>query len=74
MKNPVREFDRMVEIMGLAKRPVESSIVKPSQQASAEMGNESVCDRQLTRWMKRLDREQLDEINVDSEFFQCYNI
>ena len=32
--NPVKEFDRMIKILGLEKKPKRSVIIRPSQQAS----------------------------------------
>ena len=69
VKNPGREFDRMVKILGLERLPDKSIVVKPSQQASLEMRNESTAKDKLTRWMKRFNQKELEDIDKMLRFF-----
>ena len=68
--NSEKEFDRMVKILGLERKPVKSCILMPSQQASQELVNSSFRENQLTRWMKTFNRQQLDEIDKILKFFK----
>jgi len=70
VNNPEREFDHMIKILGLDRKPDKSIVVRPSQQASLEMRNESVAELQLTRWMKSFDQHQLSEIDRILKFFK----
>ena len=68
--NPVREYDRMIKIMGLEKKPKRSVIIRPSQQASRELRENSIEENQLTRWMKGFNYQQLSEIDNILKFFK----
>jgi sulfotransferase family protein len=70
VNNPEKEFDHMVQLLGLERKPDRSIIVRPSQQASREMRNNSFEENRLTRWMKSFDQQQLDEINKVLKFFK----
>ena len=69
VKNPGREFDLMVKILGLEKNPDKSHFLRPSQQASLEMRNNSIAELQLIRWMKSFSQQQLEEIEKILKFF-----
>jgi len=69
IKNPEREFERMVTMLDLERTPDKSSVVRPSQQASFEMRNESIAELQLTRWVKSFNQQQLEEIDMMLKFF-----
>ena len=68
--NPVREFDRMIKILGLEKKPNNSVIMRPSQQASREFRKNSFEENQLTRWMKGFSYQQLSEIDEVLKYFK----
>ena len=68
--NPVKEFDRMIKILGLEKKPKRSVIIRPSQQASRELRKNSIEENQLTRWMKGFSYQQLSEIDKILKFFK----
>ena len=70
LMNPEREFDRMVRILGLERKPDISIIASPSQQASSEMRSCSFSENQLTRWMKSFTRKELCEIDIVLKFFK----
>jgi len=70
IKNPEREFSHMLKILGLERKPHSSVISQPSQQASQEMKNSSFKENQLTRWMKKFDPQQLDEMDRILKFFK----
>ena len=67
--NPEKEFNRMVRLFGLKNKPADSSIKRPSQQASQEMKNNSQSDSPLTRWMAKFTRRELSEIDTILKFF-----
>ena len=69
VNNPEREFDLMVKILGLERKPDNSIIVRPSQQAPQERKTKSFDKNQLTRWMKSFNRQQLYEIEKILKFF-----
>jgi hypothetical protein len=70
LNNPEIEFDRMVKILGVECKPDNSIIALPSQQASREMKNGTFEGNQLTRWMKKFNRQELDEIDGILKFFK----
>jgi hypothetical protein len=70
VKNPEKEFGRMVKVLGLEQKPDNAIIIRPSQQASREMRNRSFEEKQLTRWMKSFNQEQLGEIDKILKFFK----
>ena len=69
VNTPEREFDLMVKILGLERKPDNSIIVRPSQQAPQEMITESYDKNQLTRWMQSFNQDQLREIDRILKFF-----
>jgi len=75
VKDPEKEFGRMVKVLSLERKPDSVIIVRPSQQASMEMKNEAFGDKSLTRWMKKLSKQQLGEIDNILKFFnvKIYN-
>ena len=75
VKNPEKEFGRMVKVLSLERKPDSVIIVRPSQQASMEMKNEAFGDKSLTRWMKKLSKQQLGEIDNILKIFnvKIYN-
>jgi len=75
VKNPEKEFGRMVKVLGLERKPDSAIIVRPSLQASMEMKNEAFGDKLLTRWMKKMSKQQLGEIDNILNFFnvKIYN-
>jgi Sulfotransferase domain len=70
VKDPEKEFDRMVKVLSLERKPDSAIIAQPSQQASQEMRNRSFEENQLTRWMKSFNQEQLGEIDKILKFFK----
>ena len=75
VKDPEKEFGRMVKVLGLERKPDNSIVIRPSQQASQEMRNRSFEENQLTRWMKSFNQQQLGEIDNILKFFniKIYN-
>lgn len=69
VKNPEKEFGRMVKVLSLERKPDSAIIIQPSQQASREMRNRSFEEKQLTRWMKSFNQEQLGEMDRILKFF-----
>jgi len=59
----------MVKVLGLERKPGNSIVIRPSQQASQEMRNRSFEKNQLTRWMKSFNQEQLGEMDRILKFF-----
>jgi hypothetical protein len=70
VKDPEKEFGRMVKVLSLERKPDSAIIAQPSQQASQEMRNRSFEENQLTRWMKSFDQQQLGEIDKILKFFK----
>ena len=70
VNNPEREFEHMVKILSLERKPDNSIISRPSQTASQAMKNRSLEKNQLTRWMKSFDQQQLGEIDRILKFFK----
>ena len=70
VKDPEKEFGRMVKVLGLERKPDNSIISRPSQTASQAMGNRSLEKNQLTRWMKSFDQQQIGEIDRILKFFK----
>ena len=70
VNNPEKEFNHMVKILGLERKPDSSIILRPSQQASREMKNNSSKENQLTRWMKSFNQQQLGEMDRILKFFK----
>ena len=68
--NSEREFDRMVKILGLERKPGNSIVIRPSQQASQEMRNRLCEENQLTRWMKSFNQKQLGELDRILKYFK----
>ena len=75
VKDPEKEFGRMVKVLSLERKPDSAIIVRPSQQASMAMKNEAFGDKSLTRWMKKLSKQQIGEIDNILKFFniKIYN-
>lgn len=69
VRNPKKEFDRMVKILGIKRNPGKSRILMPSQQASQELRNSSFGENKLTRWMKSFNQQELGEIDRILKFF-----
>ena len=70
VNNPVKEFYRMFEILGLKGKLDMSVISNPSQQASREFSKKSINENQLTRWMGDLSQQQFSEIDAILKFFK----
>lgn len=70
VKDPEKEFGRMAKVLSLERKPDSAIIAQPSQQASREMRNRSFDEKQLTRWMKSFNQEQLGEIDKILKFFK----
>lgn len=70
VNNPQKEFEHMIKILGIKRKPDRSIISRPSQQASRKMRNRSFDKNQLTRWVKNFNQKQLVEIDRVLKFFK----
>lgn len=66
---PEAQWGRISSAMGLKAIPSMYTIAKPSQQAPISMANHIYNEKQLTRWMKYFDQEQLDQIDSILQMF-----
>jgi hypothetical protein len=60
---PQREFDRIVQFLGLEKSPSSRVFREPSQEASKEMAAAKLDPKQLDRWSGTFDEKQLSEMD-----------
>ncbi|MFZ7126470.1 MAG: hypothetical protein ACOWWM_10000 [Desulfobacterales bacterium] len=58
-----REWDRVTSELGLQHSPVDACLKKPSQQASVEKGQTEYYTGLKNKWMSRLNKKEIREID-----------
>ena len=61
--NPEIEWKRIINTFGLKHLPGNEMLSQPSQQVSREMKEEIFDLNQISRWTKKFNQQQLDEID-----------
>lgn len=75
LANGEKEWECLIQYLGLISAPNVEMLTRPSQQVSNEMRNNKFDQSRIEKWMKKLSKEDLIEVDTVLKQFEvpCYN-